>query len=160
MKRVPSVSVILVIVLLIAGCQAEATDERQAEVARIGETVMPFDLERSTHVFEKTRTGGIQQVISDDEDVEQVRLIQSHLEAVSERFNAGNFHEPAQIHGEMMPGLHALKVGAHKINITYSEIAHGGQIAYVTDDETLIMAVHEWFDAQVSDHGAHAQHNP
>ncbi|CAN0475542.1 unnamed protein product, partial [Laminaria digitata] len=53
MKRVPSVSVILVIVLLIAGCQAEATDERQAEVARIGETVMPFDLERSTHVFEK-----------------------------------------------------------------------------------------------------------
>ncbi|MFK7847987.1 MAG: aspartate carbamoyltransferase [Rhodothermales bacterium] len=159
MKRVPSISVLFVLVLLFAGCETDVTDERQAEVARIGETVMPFDLERTTHVFEKTTNGGVQQVISDDEDVEQVGLIRSHLSEVSERFSAGDFHDPTQIHGEMMPGLHALKMGADRMSITYSEIANGGQITYVTDDEVLITAVHDWFDAQVSDHGAHAQHN-
>ncbi len=159
MKKVLLLPLLLIFNLLFAGCETDHAENRQAEVAEIGKTVMPFDLERSTHVFEKTRTGGVQRVVSDDQDAEQVRAIQSHLAEIAERFSAGDFHNPAQIHGDMMPGLHALKMGAHKISITYSELANGGQIDYVTDDETLILAVHEWFDAQVSDHGAHAQHH-
>lgn len=150
---------ILCIFLFLNGCEANHKKNRQAEVAEVGKTVMPFDLDRSTHVFEKTRTGGVQRVVSDDQDAEQILLIQSHLAGISERFSAGDFHDPTQIHGQMMPGLHTLKIGYYKVNITYKPITNGGQISYVTDDETLILAIHQWFDAQVSDHGAHAQHH-
>lgn len=41
-------------------------DDRQAEVAARGGEVMSFDLERTTHVFETLRNGGVQTVVSDD----------------------------------------------------------------------------------------------
>ncbi|MFB4263080.1 hypothetical protein [Nonomuraea sp. GTA35] len=34
----------------------------------------------------------------------------------------------------------------------------GAQITYTTSDASLIKALHAWFDAQVSDHGRHAEH--
>lgn len=36
---------------------------RQEEVARRGAKVMPFDLEQTTHVFEKLDDGGLQKVV-------------------------------------------------------------------------------------------------
>ncbi|MCB0037933.1 MAG: hypothetical protein KDE51_28060 [Anaerolineales bacterium] len=53
---------------------------RRAEVAELGRQVMPFDLERTTHVFDKQDFGGVQQVLSDDSDPEQIALIQTHLQ--------------------------------------------------------------------------------
>jgi hypothetical protein len=57
-----------------------------------------------------------------------------------------------------MPGLAELRAGADRITITYQDIAAGGRITYSTDDPTLATALHAWFDAQVSDHGQHAEH--
>ena len=35
--------------------------------------MMPFDLEETTHIFEKRETGGVQKVVTDDpNDAEQV----------------------------------------------------------------------------------------
>lgn len=138
--------------LLFAGCQSH-----QAEVAIRGAEVMPFDLERSTHIFEKIENGGRQQVISDDGDREQIQLIQSHLQTISMQFSQGNFHDPQMIHGENMAGLHELMMGADRMDIEYTPLDNGGQILYVSTDPELIEALHQWFDAQVSDHGAHAQ---
>ena len=119
---------------------------------------MPFDLDRSTHIFEKTDSGGVQHVLSDDQDTEQVGLIQAHLQEIAERFSAGNFHDPESIHGAHMPGLHDLVQGHDRIEIRYQPLEFGGQITYTTEDEALITSIHQWFDAQVSDHGEHAQH--
>jgi hypothetical protein len=46
--------------------QAAAADGRQADVHAMGEHVMPFDLEATTHVFEMTASGGVQDVIAYD----------------------------------------------------------------------------------------------
>ena len=132
-------------------------EERQAEVAEIGAQVMPFDLDRSTHVFEKTGLGGTQIVTSDDGDAAQVALIRAHLAEEAERFSSGDFHDPEMIHGGEMPGLHTLVMGHDRMTIEYRDVAGGGEIRYTSDDETLVAAIHEWFDAQVADHGAHAQ---
>jgi hypothetical protein len=140
---------------------ADALAERRAEVAARGGTVMPFDLERTTHVFQRMPDGGLQTVTSDDSaDAEQVGLIRTHLRAEADRFAAGDFGDPAQIHGAMMPGLADLSAAAGAIRIEYSEVASGAAIRYSTDDPGLVSALHLWFDAQVSDHGDHAQAHP
>ncbi|MEW5957405.1 MAG: aspartate carbamoyltransferase [Chloroflexota bacterium] len=151
----------LALLLLLVGCQAQANSPaepaRLAEVAQRGAQVMPFDLERTTHIFKKLDNGGLQQVISDDQDPEQVGLIRSHLATEARRFSQGDFHDPQMIHGDNMAGLHQLMTGYKQVNVTYSEIENGAQILYTTEDENLVAALHHWFDAQLSDHAPHAQ---
>ncbi len=146
----------LIILLIAAGCTPAAAD-RQAEVAERGIEVMPFDLERTTHIFEKRADGGLQQIVSDDKDSEQIALIRAHLAEEAGRFSEGDFHDPSMIHGDDMAGLHELVMGAGEISIVYSDIDEGGQILFTTEDAALIEALHAWFDQQVADHGAHAQ---
>lgn len=136
----------------------QQSTERQAAVAEKGAQVMPFDLDATTHIFEKNEEGGLQQVLADDpDDSEQIALIRSHLAEEAARFQQGDFHDPAMIHGDDMAGLHALMMGADQIEITYSDLPDGAQILYTTTDAELVSAIHSWFDAQVSDHGQHAQ---
>lgn len=142
------------------GCRPHHDTTREEHVAARGASVMPFDLDRTTHVFEKMRSGGRQQVISDDGDSTQVALIRSHLAEEAVRFSRGDFGDPKSIHGEHMPGLQALAGGYDRIDIAYSAIPNGGQILYTANDPKLISALHAWFDAQLADHGAHAQDHP
>ncbi len=97
---------LLIAALLATGCQPiTPVADRQLEVAAKGAEVMPFDLERTTHVFSKQEHGGVQQVIADDGDAEQIALIRAHLAEEAARFSLGNFHDPTMIHGEQMAGL-------------------------------------------------------
>ena len=136
----------------------EASELRLDEVARRGAQVMPFSLEQTTHIFAKTEKGGLQQVIvKETSNTEQVKLIQAHLSKISREFAQGDFSDPARIHGEDMPGLAELrKAKPGEIKVGYKELTNGAQIDYATDDPALIKAVHQWFDAQLSDHARHA----
>ncbi len=136
---------------------AEMISDRQAEIAERSLKVMPFDLERTTHIFEKTEFGGVQQVLSDDGDLSQIELIQAHLAEEAERFQTGDFGDPALIHGHDMPGLAELEAGFEHLEVVYQPLLEGGKISYSTANERLKIATHQWFDAQLSDHGSHAQ---
>ncbi|PZG02473.1 aspartate carbamoyltransferase [Micromonospora deserti] len=151
--------------VLSAGCAdansapatSEASADRQAQVAERGASVMPFDLDRTTHHFRKTDTGGIQTVVADDPaDTTQIGLIRQHVQHEAESFRRGDFTDPSRIHGTEMPGLAALRNSAGKIAIDYETTADGARITYTTPEDTLITALHAWFDAQLSDHGQHA----
>ncbi len=140
------------------GVFASQEETRQEEVAEKGAEVMPFDLEETTHLFEKTRTGGVQEVVADDPtDAEQVALIRGHLREEAAAFRRGDLSDPSEIHGEEMPGLEDLEAGAKEMDIRYSELPDGAKIEYETGDPALVAALHDWFDAQVSDHGDHAE---
>lgn len=150
---------------LISGCAngsptstpAPATSDRQAEVAERGASVMPFDLERTTHQFTKTDTGGVQTVVVDNpQDTNQITLIRQHLTAEVDRFRRGDFTDPASIHGSQMPGLQALRAHGGRITIDYETTPDGARVTYTTYDAELRNALHHWFDAQLSDHGPHA----
>jgi len=136
----------------------EASEPRLDEVARRGAQVMPFSLEQTTHIFAKTEKGGLQQVIvKETSNTGQVKLVQAHLSKISREFAQGDFSDPARIHGEDMPGLAELrKAKPGEITVEYKELSNGAQINYATDDPALIEAVHQWFDAQLSDHARHA----
>jgi hypothetical protein len=139
------------------GEAGSATAARQAEVATRGAQVMPFDLDQTMHVFQSLDNGGLQAVTAKDaENHEQIALIQAHLKAEAEKFQRGDFSDPARIHGEEMPGLAALQTGAGRIAVQYTPLPNGGQIRYTTTDAALVQAIHQWFTAQRADHGRHA----
>jgi hypothetical protein len=130
---------------------------RQEEVAERGASVMPFDLSATTHVFDATDGGGIQTVVADDPiDREQITLIRSHLREEVERFRIGDFGDPATIHGHDMPGLSVLEAKHDALAISYRDLRAGAEITYHSDDPSVIAALHDWFAAQLSDHGSHA----
>ncbi|KUL31096.1 hypothetical protein [Streptomyces regalis] len=136
----------------------EGRTERQALVAERGKTVMPFDLEQTTHRFTPTATGGVQDVVADQRgDAEQIDLIRTHLRKEAEAFSRGDFADPARIHGADMPGLAELREGHDRIEVRYEDRADGATLTYTTKDSALVDALHEWFEAQLGDHGAHAE---
>jgi len=136
----------------------KASEQRLDAIAERGSHVMPFNLEQTTHVFSKTENGGIQQVIvKDPANAAQINLIRRHLTKISDEFKRGDFSNPAKIHGDAMPGLDELrKAQPNQISIVYQELADGAEIKYSSANPVLIKAIHQWFDAQLSDHARHA----
>lgn len=154
-----NLSIVMLLCTLIAPAYAvePATPARLDEVAERGARVMPFDLEKTVHVFSKTPNGGLQQVLAKDAgDAGQIRLIREHLSHIAARFAQGDFSGPARIHGNAMPGLAAMSAGASQIRFAYGELPDGAQIDYSTDQPALAAAIHRYFDAQLSDHARHA----
>lgn len=143
-------------VLLLAPISAQAQTTHHDHTAHLGASVMPFDLARTTHVFTPTPDGGTQEVVSKDGDPAQIRLIRQHLQQEARAFAKGDYADPAAIHGSGMPGLRELRAGASKVAITTSDLARGARIRFATKDPQMVAALHQWFYAQVQDHGADA----
>lgn len=137
--------------------QVPASSQRLDEVAERGKHVMPFHLEKTQHVFNKTEHGGLQQVIvKDASDGKQINLIRQHLAQIRERFKKGDFSRQRQIHGDNMPGLAELSSHYQQVKFDYRELPNGAEIEYSADDSSLVDAIHRYFDAQLSDHARHA----
>jgi hypothetical protein len=132
--------------------------DRQARVADRGATVMPFDLDRTTHVFAKRSDGGVQTVVADrPDDHSEIASIRRHLREEAAAFRLGSFDDPAAIHGMEMPGLAELRAGFARVRIRYVDVPSGGRIRYSTSDPVLVRALHAWFDTQLMDHGSDAK---
>lgn len=121
--------------------------------------VMPFDLSKTVHIFRMTEDGGTQTVVmrGDVPDAAQIRSIQQHLAMEAAEFQKGHFDDAAHLHGSTMPGLRELTAGAMRMQITYRALPTGAEIRFRTRDIKLVTAVHRWFGAQLSEHGADAR---
>ena len=150
------------VLLAVAGAwlvfDSDGMADRQPLVAERGADVMPFDLDATTHRFEPTATGGVQTVVADDPtDADQVDLVRQHLRAEQARFNRGDFGDPITIHGEDMPGVATLEARFELLQTDYGDAPAGGTISFRSTDPAVVAALHDWFDAQISDHGRHAE---
>ncbi|MGB6055634.1 MAG: aspartate carbamoyltransferase [Burkholderiaceae bacterium] len=137
---------------------AAADAHRQAEVAKRGQDVMPFSLPATVHNFTKTADGGTQRVVARNiADAGQARLVRQHLQELPTQFLRGDFSGPAHIHGHDMPGLTQLRAAKPgQIAIDYREVEGGAELVFRSADARLVSALHQWFDAQVSEHGPDA----
>ena len=135
-----------------------ADAQRQSEVANRGKDVMPFTLAATTHIFTKGAQGGVMKVVAKkSSDTAQVKLVRKHLQEIRQQFLQGDFSGPSHIHGQDMPGLGPLRAAKHgQIDIAYKDVTGGAELRYKTVDSYLVAALHQWFDAQVSDHGKDA----
>jgi hypothetical protein len=135
-----------------------ARDDR-AEVAEDGGAVMPFDLELTTHRFQKTMFGGVQTVVADNAaDSRQVMLIREHLMKEVDAFRQGDFRDPKTIHGADMPDVATLESRSELLRVDLLETPRGASMVFRTPDRGVRQALHAWFDVQVQDHGAHVAH--
>ena len=141
--------------------QEKASEARLDEIAQKGVQIMPFNLDQTVHVFSKKEDGGLQQVVVKNQtNTGQIKLIRQHLNEIANKFKQGDFSDPSKLHGDNMPGLAMLKKAKPgEINIIYTELPDGAQIIYSSDNPALILAIHQWFDAQLSDHARHAMPN-
>lgn len=153
------INLILAMLLVATSAQAQppASSERLDAVVERGRQVMPFNLEKTLHVFDKTAYGGIQQVIANNAgDAEQIALIRRHLLEISQGFRKGDFSRQRRIHGADMPGLAELAADYAKVRFDYRELPNGAEIEYSAEDSSLVDAIHRYFNAQLSDHARHA----
>jgi len=131
----------------------QQASSRQQIVGDRGTDVMPFDQTATTHSFTDTTDGGYETVRANDPgDIAQIELVRGHLRQIASAFAAGDFSDPAAIHGADMSGLAALSAGAGELSIIYADVSAGGRITFSSTDPALVGAVHEWFAAQTSDH--------
>jgi hypothetical protein len=155
---------ILIGLTLYVGMTVAAADPtaRQQEVAQKGSMVMPFDIHNSTHIFQKTAEGGLQQVVAKDpKDQDIVGAIRMHLSMEADHFRAGDYSDPMKIHGMDMPGVQYLSsVKPGQIIIAYHDLPNGAEVRYTGKDAETVAAIHKWFDAQLSDHGSDATDKP
>jgi hypothetical protein len=150
-------SVVVLLTFIIASCTSQNRPKDQQMIHEMGSQVMPFDLAKTQHIFEMTESGGIQQVIvRNQKDTDQLVLVREHLQHEAMRFSMGDYSDPTSLHGTDMPGIKDLEAGAAKIKVSYSELSNGAQLVFETADIHLITAIHRWFGAQLSDHGADA----
>jgi hypothetical protein len=119
---------------------------------------MPFDVSKTVHIFKMTEQGGVQRVVIREAAAnDQIALIHQHLQHEAQRFQKGDYSDPAKLHGADMPGLNELRAGASRIKVSYAALPNGAEIRFETSDLHLLTAVHRWFGAQLSEHGADAK---
>ena len=107
-----------------------------------------------------SETGGIQRVIAKDlSDTNQIKLIQQHLQHEAELFQKGDYSDPAALHGQDMPGIKELAEGAAHVTVTYAPLPAGAELTFTTKDLHLLTAIHQWFGAQLSEHGTDATYH-
>jgi hypothetical protein len=135
----------------------DTSSQRQRQVAERGAQVMPFNLDATTHRFIERADGGDQIVVADNpEDRRQVQLIRQHLRKEARAFARGDFNDPAAIHGSEMPGLASLRNAGNNLAVEVENRSDGARLTFRTTDPDVRDALHDWFDAQVTDHGRHA----
>ncbi len=145
--------------LAVAPAFSQTADTARQEIVRQRSAdVMPFDMNATTHVFTKTPTGGIQRVIlKTPGDAGQTALIRHHLRDIANKFAHGDFGASADVHGADMPGLAALKSAIPgDLQVRYRDVQSGAEIRYSSRNPKVVVALHEWFDAQLADHGTDA----
>jgi len=145
-------------VLLILHSANVTAQTQQEHVHQMSHGVMPFEMAKTVHIFKMTESGGIQRVVVKDlADADQIALVQQHLHHEADRFKRGDYSDPASLHGADMPGLKELQIGSRRVKVSYKALPLGAQIEFETTDLHLLTALHRWFGAQLSEHGADAR---
>ena len=148
----------LAAVLVLLNCATAIAQTKQEHVHQMARGVMPFDVARTVHIFKMTETGGVERVVAKDPSAgDQIGLIQQHLRHEVMNFQRGDYSDPAMLHGATMPGLKELQNGASHIKVSYASLPSGAEITFETADLHLLTALHRWFGAQLSEHGADAR---
>ncbi len=143
---------------LTLGSTLAVAQTTQQHIHEMGHTVMPFDLNKTMHIFRMTDSGGVQTVVVKDvQDKHQIGPIRQHLQHEAEAFQRGDYADPMSLHGAAMPGVSELASHHVEITVSYSDSPLGAALSFTTHDQHLVTAIHRWFGAQLSEHGADAR---
>jgi len=155
MKHYPLIFIGLLLFSTTTPAVEKVSPKQVDEVQQRTQQVVPYALDQTLQTFSKTVHGGVQHVVVKSADnTEQIKLIQANLLKMASDFRKGDFSVTERIHGADMPGLAQLKKAeTDDIKYEYKELPNGAQIHYSTEYPQYVQALHEWFDAQMKEHG-------
>ncbi|MDD1613626.1 MAG: aspartate carbamoyltransferase [Methylococcaceae bacterium] len=155
MKHYPLIFIGLLLFSTTTPAVEKVSPKQVDEVQQRTQQVVPYALDQTLQTFSKTVHGGVQHVVVKSADnTEQIKLIQANLLKMASDFRKGDFSVTEHIHGADMPGLARLKMAEiDDIKYEYKALPNGAQIHYSTEYPQYVQALHEWFDAQMSEHG-------
>ncbi|WP_036251058.1 hypothetical protein [Methylobacter sp. BBA5.1] len=166
MKHYSLLIVGLVLFSATAPALEKASPIQMAEVNQRQKQLVPYSPDKTLQTFTKTVHGGVQHVVAKSaDDTREIKSIQAYLQKLANDFRKGDFSVTEQMHGPDMPGLALLKkADTDDIQFKYEALENGAQIHYSTEYPQYVQALHEWFDAQISEHGndvvpEHIQHH-
>jgi hypothetical protein len=126
---------------------------KEAEVKRRGAAAMGFDQDATTHHFLLTDAGGVIQVEARRSDDEASReAIRAHLRTIAAEFRRGVFDAPFETHGEVPPGVEAMKAQKAAIRYRYEDYGSGGRVHIVGRTKAASNAIHEFLRYQIREH--------
>jgi len=157
---------ILILGLLIFSATIQAVENQTDKQLMTGQQMLPYAAEQTVQTFSKTVHGGVLHIVAKAADnATQIKLIQAYLLKLAAQFRNGDFSMTEALHGSRMPGLAQLKTAKpDEIKFEYHALANGGQIHFSTEYPQFVGALHEWIDAQNTEHGnavipGHSQHH-
>jgi hypothetical protein len=166
MKHYPLLFIGLLLFSTTAPALEKASPKQIEDVQQRVQQAVPYALDQTLQTFSKTVHGGVLHVVAKSaDDTRQIKLIQAYLLKMANDFKKGDFSETERMHGADMPGLAQLKKAeTDDIKYDYKVLVNGAQIHYSTEYPQYVQALHEWLDAQASDHGndvipEHIQHH-
>lgn len=140
-----------------AATRTPAADSAFAAVQARGMEVMGVSQTASSHVFEDLPDGGrIVYTADTPTDSQAVATIRAHLRDIAGAFAAGDFSQPARVHGRDVPGSAVLAQRRATVRYTMTERPAGGELRIVTTDPATLAAVREFLQFQRNDHRAPA----
>lgn len=152
--------------LLALNATCQAIENSPDVVHQRMQQLVPYAVDQTLETFSKSVHGGTQHiVVKSESNATQIKLLQTHLQKMVEKFRKGDFSITERLHGADMPGLAQLKTAKpYDIKFEYTALNNGGQIHYSSEYPLLVGALHEWFDAQSRGHGntsipGHSQHH-
>ena len=115
-----------------------------ADDARIGFTSGPV---RET--FVSTPDGGIEDAGAINPSGAEVKKVQAQTRKRAAAFARGDFVDPTNPHGDLVPGLREMRRQWNKMHVRYEDLPNGARIRYSTSDPVMVEALHQWFVARV-----------
>lgn len=137
---------------------AAQADSGFAALQARGHQAMGVDQYTSTHRFDALPEGGRIELQRDADDPEGVATIRAHLRAIADAFARGEFHIPAFVHDQRVPGTEVMAARRAAIRYEYRNLPRGGEVRIVTDDAEALAAIHAFMAFQRGDHRAGGVH--
>jgi hypothetical protein len=136
-----------------SGEQHQKNERHHEGVNRRGDREMGFSHAKTAHHFRLKSDGGIIEVTANGADDTAIRdQIRQHLKQIAQKFSEGDFSAPIFIHGQIPPGVEAMKRLKAEIKYQYGEIERGARVRISTGNTEAIKAIHKFLRFQIHDH--------
>jgi hypothetical protein len=133
--------------------QHMAQMKKEAEMKQHGQMAMGFDLDKATHHFTLTASGGTIAVEANDPTDHNTRdQVQAHLREIAAAFGRGDFEKPLMTHGEVPPDVSGMRRHRNEITYTFESGARGGLVRIATSNGDALNAIHDFLRYQIREH--------
>jgi hypothetical protein len=142
------------LVALAFAASAQQPHQHRPGMVHSPDMVMGFDQDKTTHHFVLYEDGGAVDVsVKDPADATNLAGIRAHLATLPDRFEAGDFTAPAEVHPDKtVTGAAEMARLAGAIDYRYEQTDRGGRVHIQTKDAAALAAVHAFLRFQITDH--------